>query len=277
VSTVDKPPDDTPDRSRPKDDAHAGSGMGRESLAEMSLIEHLTELRHRLFVSVAAILVGTIAAWFVSQQIYGVLLLPVTRALESNAATANEGGIAVLALTEAFIVYVKVAATAGLFLASPVVLTQMWLFIAPGLYRRERLYAVPVTFASVMCFLGGAAFGYSVLFPVMAEYFINMGASGNFRPMLSANALFGFLLRTLLGCAVIFEWPVVVFFLARMDILTAGTMVRGFRYAVLAIFVIAAVVTPSGDMATQTILAAPMLGLYGIGIVVAWVVQPRTK
>lgn len=261
----------------PLDESQETPKLGRESLAEMSLIEHLTELRHRLFISVVAIFVGSIIAWFASQQIYDLLVVPVTRVLEANAATADDARLAVLSLTEAFIVYLKVAAAAGLFLASPVVLTQMWLFIAPGLYRRERLYAFPVIIASVLFFLGGAAFGYLVLFPVMAEFFINMGVGGNMRPLLSVNALFGFLLRTLLGCAVVFEWPVVVFFLARMGIVTAGAMVRGFRYAVLGIFVIAAVVTPTPDMATQTILATPMLGLYAVGILVAWAVQPRRK
>jgi sec-independent protein translocase protein TatC len=261
----------------PLEEEQDSSGMGREALPEMSLIEHLDELRHRLFVSVGAMLVGTILCWFVSQQIYAALSLPVTRVLEAMAASPEEARLAVLSLTEAFIVYLKVAAAAGLFLASPVLLTQMWLFVAPGLYRRERMYAIPVIFASILFFLGGAAFGYFILFPVMANFFISMGVDADFRALLSANALFGFLLRTLIGCALVFEWPVVVFFLARMGILTAGMMLRGFRYAVLGIFVIAAVVTPTPDMATQTILATPMLGLYGLGILVAWVVQPRKK
>ena len=249
--------------------------FGREPLAEMTLIEHLTELRHRLFVSIGAFLVGTIACWFVSERIYQLLALPVTQVLQANAATAADARLAILTLTEAFVVYLKAAAVGGLFVASPVIIAQMWLFIAPGLYRRERMYALPVIVASVAFFLGGAAFGYLVLFPAMASFFINLGAE--FRPLLSVNALFGFLMRTLIGCALVFEWPVVVYFMARMGILTAGTMLRGFRYAVLIIFVIAAVVTPTPDMATQTILAGPMLGLYILGIAIAWAVQPRKK
>ncbi len=263
MSTIDTPLDESPDTE-----------AGNEALAEMSLIEHLTELRQRLFVSLGALLVGAIVCWFFSERIYDVLSLPVTRVLEANAQAPEDARLAVLSLTEAFIVYLKVAAMAGLFLASPVILTQMWLFIAPGLYRQERMYAVPVIFASVIFFLGGAAFGYFVLFPVMANFFLQLGAE--FRPLLSANALFGFLMRTLIGCALVFEWPIVVFFLARMGILTAGFMLRGFRYAVLIIFIIAAVVTPTPDMATQTILATPMLGLYALGIVIAWIVQPRS-
>ena len=265
MSTDDTPVDDTQEPPR----------RGREPLAEMSLMEHLGELRYRLFVSVGAIMIGAIICWFFSQRIYDIMVLPVTDVLEANALTADDGRLAVLSLTEAFVVYLKVAATAGLFLASPIFITQMWLFVAPGLYNRERLYALPVIVASVLFFLAGGAFGYFVLFPVMSTFFITLGA--DFEPVLSANALFGFLVRTLLGCALVFEWPVVVFFLARMGILTARTMLRSFRYAILIIFVVAAVVTPTPDMATQTILAAPMLGLYMLGILIAWVVQPRKK
>ena len=253
------------------------AGPGQESLTEMSLIDHLTELRYRMFVSVGAIMVAAIICWFLSEHIYNILVQPVTRVLEAYPDEIPDARLAILSLTEAFVVYLKIAATGGLFLASPILLAQMWLFIDPGLYRQERLYALPVILFSVIFFLAGGAFGYLVLFPVMAGFFINLGVSGNMLPLLSANALFGFLLRTLLGCAIVFEWPVVVFFLARMRILTARMMLRGFRYAVLIIFVVAAVVTPTPDMATQTILAAPMLGLYALGILIAWVVQPRKK
>ena len=123
----------------PIDEPQGTSGIGREPLSEMSLIEHLTELRYRLFVSVGSLFVGAILCWFVSQQIYDILSLPVTRVLEANARNPEDARLAVLSLTEAFVVYLKVAAMAGLFLASPILLTQMWLFIAPGLYSRERI------------------------------------------------------------------------------------------------------------------------------------------
>ncbi len=258
----------------PVDSSAEDAGLGRESLSEMSLLQHLTELRYRLFVAVGALLIGAIICWFVSERIFQLLSLPVTRVLEASP-TIEDPRLTILSLTEAFIVYLKVAATAGLFVSSPVLITQMWLFVAPGLYLKERYYAVPVIGASVLFFLGGAAFGYLILFPVMANFFITLGQ--DFVPLLSANALFGFLMRTLIGCALVFEWPVVVFFLARMGILTAGMMLRGFRYAILIIFIIAAVVTPTPDMATQTILATPMLGLYALGILIAWIVQPRRK
>lgn len=241
--------------------------VGRESLPQMSLLDHLEELRHRLLVCVGAILAGALVGWVFSSTLFELLTLPVTRLLPPGEE------LAYTALTEPFVLYLKVAAVAGVFLASPVIITQSWLFVAPGLYRQERRYALPVILSSVLFFLGGGAFGYLVLFPIMAEFFLTMGQ--DFRQVLTVGSMFSFLLRTLIGCALIFEWPVVVFFLSRLGILTAGAMWKGFRWAVLLIFIVAAVVTPTPDMATQTILAMPMLGLYLLGIGIAWLVQRR--
>ncbi len=246
-----------------------GPPVGRsEALPEMSLMEHLTELRHRLLVSVAAVVLAAIGSYFLSGPIYDWLTLPVVRLLPDDA-----DKLVYLSLTEPFILYMKVAALTGLFIASPVVLYQAWMFVAPGLYRNERRYVVPVVLASVLFFIAGGAFGYLVLFPVMAGFFLSMGA--DFRQMLTVGNLFSFLIRTLLGCALIFEWPVVVFFLSRLGIVSAGGMLRNFRYAILIIFIIAAIVTPTPDMATQTILAAPMLVLYLLGIGIAWIADRR--
>ena len=252
------------------DSAPEQDSVGRESLDEMSLLEHLTELRRRLFISVIAVFLGAILCWFVSDRLFDILSRPVSTVLPPE-----DGRLAILSLTEAFVVYLKVAFVAGLFLASPIFISQAWLFVAPGLYTKERRMASPVIVSSVIFFGIGGAFGYFVLFPVMANFFITIG--GDFRPVLSVNALFSFLMRTLIGCALVFEWPIVVFFLARLGLVTARAMLRGFRYAVLAIFIIAAVVTPTPDMATQTILAMPMLGLYVLGIFIAWAVQPRKR
>ena len=247
----------------------ASSGAGRaEALPEMSLLDHLTELRSRMLGSLATIALAAAGAWVWSAEIYRWLTAPVVRLLPADA-----DRLAFLSLTEPFILYMKVALLAGLFVASPVVLYQIWMFVAPGLYRHERRWAVPVVLASVVCFLGGGAFGYFVLFPIMANFFLSLGA--DFRQLLTVSNLFSFLVRTLIGCALIFEWPIVVFFLARLGIVSARGMLSGFRYAVVGIFIVAAVVTPTPDMATQTILAIPMLGLYMLGIGIAWLVQPR--
>lgn len=246
-------------------DSHETSA---DPLPEMSLLEHLTELRRRVVVSLVAFVVAMLACWAVSDRIFDILTAPVVRLLPADA-----DRLVFTSLTEPFVLYLKVAAVAGLFVASPVLIYQAWMFVAPGLYRRERSYAVPVVFASAACFLLGGLFGYKILFPIMAEFFLALGA--DFRQLLTVNNLFSFLLRTLLGCALIFEWPIVVFFLARLGLLTAGGMWRNFRYAILIIFIVAAVVTPTPDFATQTILAIPMLLLYVAGIGIAWAVRPR--
>lgn len=247
----------------------AGATAGRaDALPEMSLLEHLTELRYRLLVSLAAVAAAALVAWGFSDTLFRWLIDPVVELLPEG-----EERPVFLSLTEPFVLYMKVAAVTGLFAASPVVIYQGWMFVAPGLYRHEKRYALPVVFASVLCFLAGGAFGYLVLFPIMANFFLTLGAE--FRQLLTISNLFSFLVRTLLGCALIFEWPVVVFFLARLGILSARGMLQNFRYAILIIFVVAAIVTPTPDMATQTILAVPMLALYGVGIVIAWAVGPR--
>lgn len=244
------------------------SARGSEPLPEMSLLDHLGELRRRLVTAVVAFVVATIACWAFADRIFELLSRPVVEQLPPDA-----DRLAFLSLTEPFVLYLKVAAVAGLFVASPVIIYQAWMFVAPGLYRRERRHAFPVVLASVACFLLGGLFGYRVLFPIMASFFLGLGSE--FRQLLTVNNLFGFLVRTLIGCALIFEWPIVVLFMARLGILTAGSMWRNFRYAILIIFIVAAIVTPTPDMATQTILAVPMLLLYLAGIVIAWAVQPR--
>lgn len=257
----------TADTTSPGSSGSVAAGRA-DALPEMSLLEHLTELRYRLLVSVAAILVAAIVAWFFADALFRWLIRPVVELLPEG-----EDRPAFLSLTEPFILYMKVAGLAGLFAASPLVIYQAWMFVAPGLYRHEKRFALPVVLASVLCFLLGAAFGYMILFPIMANFFLTLGS--DFRQLLTISNLFSFLVRTLLGCALIFEWPIVVFFMARLGILSARGMWRNFRYAILVIFVIAAVVTPTPDMATQTILAMPMLLLYVVGIVIAWAVTPR--
>jgi len=205
-----------PSSTIPRDTPGAGRS---EALPEMSLLEHLTELRGRLIKSVAAVVIAAAACWGISDRIFHWLVEPVVRLLPAEA-----DRLVFLSLTEPFVLYMKVAGLAGLFIASPIVIYQLWMFVAPGLYRHERRYALPVVVASVLCFVAGGAFGYLVLFPIMANFFLSLGSE--FRQMLTVSNLFGFLIRTLLGCALIFEWPIVVFFLARLGILTAGAMWR---------------------------------------------------
>jgi sec-independent protein translocase protein TatC len=171
--------------------------------------------------------------------------------------------------TEAFMLYLRIALIAGLFIAAPLIFFQVWLFVAPALYSRERRYAIPFVVLSSIGFISGAAFSHYVAFPLMWRFF---GSFSNdlvsFMPRI--EDAFSLYMRMLLGMALVFQMPALVFFLARMGVVTARWMVRQFKYAVLVIVITAAVITPSSDIASQMIVAVPMLALYLLSIAIAW-------
>ena len=175
---------------------------------------------------------------------------------------------------EAFSLYISIALIAGAVVASPFIMLQVWLFIAPGLYSREKLMALPFVLFTTVGFIGGAAFNHYIAFPYLMKFFASFNTPDlAFMPKL--EDVFGLYSKMLLGMGLVFQMPAVVYFLARLRIVSAGFLVRHFKYAVLIIFIAAAVITPSGDMMTQTIFAAPMLGLYLLSIVIAWIVGPK--
>ena len=163
--------------------------------------------------------------------------------------------------TEAFMLYIRIALIAGLFISAPLIFWQVWLFVAPALYARERRYAVPFVLLSTIGFLSGAAFSHYVAFPLMWRFFASFSNDlVSFMPRI--EDAFSVYMRMLLGMAVVFQMPALVFFLARMGVVTARWMIRQFKYAVLVIVVVAAVITPSSDVASQLIVAGPMVVLY---------------
>ena len=171
--------------------------------------------------------------------------------------------------------WVGVAVT-GLLVAAPFVLYQVWLFVAPGLYSHEKRFAIPFVLASSVFFFTGAAFSHYVAFPVTWMFFINFSSAYvDFMPR--AGPAFSLYVKMLLGFGLIFQMPMLVFFLARFGIVTAGFLAKKTKYAILIIFVVAAVITPTADIPTQLIFAAPMMVLYGISIGVAWVFQKRKR
>jgi sec-independent protein translocase protein TatC len=177
---------------------------------------------------------------------------------------------------EAFFLYMKMALIVGIMIAMPVILWQAWLFIAPGLYQREKKLAIPFVVLASLGFVGGAAFSHYVLFPWMFRFF---GSFANdelsFLPKIAP--VFTLYMQMLLGMALVFQMPALVYPLARMGLVTARFLARQFKYAVLIIFIAAAVITPSGDPVTQTLLAAPMVGLYLISIGIAWMFGPKPR
>ena len=232
--------------------------------ARMSFLEHLDELRKRLIYSVVAVLLGCVVAFIFIQRIFEFVFQPLRAMLPNNGTfIATEG-------PEVFMLYLKVAALAGLFLALPFVLWQLWLFIAPGLYAHEKRFAIPFVFFSSILFFAGAYFSHRVAFPWTWRFFLSYESDFvHFMPKLGPT--FGLYVKMLLGFGAIFQMPMLVLFLARMGMVTAGFMIRNTKYAVLIIFILGAILSPGGDVVSQALMAGPMFVLYGVSIAVAWI------
>jgi sec-independent protein translocase protein TatC len=234
-----------------------------EEPGKMGFLDHLDELRRRLTVSVIALFVGFLAAFAFIDRIFGFIMRPLTAILPDG------GKLVFTEPTEAFMLYIKIAALAGLVLAAPVILWQLWLFIAPGLYAQEKKFAIPFVALSTICFVGGALFSHYVVFPVAWRFFASFSTDYMmFMPRIAP--VFSLYVRMLLAFGVIFQLPTLVFFLARMGVVTPGFLIHHFKYAVLIIFIIAAVLTPTPDPTGQVLMAGPMILLYGLSIGIAW-------
>ena len=235
---------------------------------KMSFLEHLDELRKRIVRSCLAIAFGVLATFAYIQPIFDFILAPTRRALPPGVKLIyTEPG-------EAFSLYITVALIAGVVVAAPFIMYQIWMFIAPGLYANEKRMAYPFVFFTTVGFVAGASFNHFIAFPFMMKFFASFNTTDlAFLPKL--DDVFGLYSKMLIGMGIVFQMPTVVFFLAKMKMITARFLMKNFKYAFLIIFVAAAVITPTGDMMTQTIFAAPMVGLYLLSIVIAWVVGPK--
>lgn len=242
---------------------------GKKTPDRMTFLEHLEDLRKRIFLSFIVIIAAVIPAWFFSKKIFEILAVPVTQFLPEGEM------LAFTSLTEPFMLYIKVSFLTAIFATSPFIFLQFWLFTAPGLYQKEKKYVIPFVFLTTFFFILGGLFGYLVVFPWACRFFIGMGA--DFQPVITVKQYFSLALRVLLGIALVFELPTLVFFLSRMGLITSRWMVKNFKYAVLAIFIIAAIITPTPDMITQSIIAGPMLALYGLSILIAFFSEKRRK
>lgn len=234
---------------------------GEEELPRMTLLEHLEELRRRILISIVAVVIAFLACWAYAPRIFHWLERPILQFLPEGEK------LAFTALADPFLLYIKVALLAGVFVASPVILWQVWLFIRPGLYRHERRMAAPFLVFTTLFFVAGGYFGYRVAFPMVVRFLLGVGQE--FRQVITIQSYFAMLSKILLGLGLVFELPILIFFLARLGLVTARGMLRVFRWAVLAVFVVAAVITPTPDIATQTVFAVPMLLLYLLGVIVA--------
>jgi sec-independent protein translocase protein TatC len=237
---------------------------------KMSFLEHLDELRRRLMYSVIAIVAGCLISFAFIDKLFAFIFLPLQRMLP------NGEHLIYTEPTEAFTLYLELALLSGIVIAAPVIMWQVWKFIAPGLYSNEKKFAVPFVLLSSGGFILGALFNHYILFRLMWVFLASFSNSYvMFLPKL--DPLFSMYVKMMLITGIVFQLPTVVFFLAKMGMITARFLWKNFKYAILIIFIVAAAITPSGDPFSQTVVALPMIGLYLISIVIAWMVKPARK
>lgn len=254
---------------------------------KMSFLEHLDELRKRLIWTVGSLIFGALVAWFfldtrtlgpftVSGSTYGPWSFGLIDFIIKPISVMTGTELIAIDPTEIFNLYVKFVIMGGLIIAAPLVMTQVWLFISPGLYKHEKKLAIPFVLLTSLCLVAGAGFGHFVAFPKIWGFLAELG-KGDFKFQPRIDTTFALYLRLILAFAVIFQMPTVVLLLSRLGIVTARFMLRHFKYAVLIIFILAAVITPDGNPINQVVMAGPMIGLYVFSIVLAAVFGKKRR
>lgn len=229
---------------------------------KMPLTEHLMELRKRLTNSLIALGLGFCVCYFFKDFIFDIITRPLTRVLPKHSYLIYTG------LTEAFFTYMKVAFFASLIMTSPYILYQIWKFISPGLLQKEKKYVVPFVVSSSFLFISGVLFGYFVALPPAFEFFVSFN-NQYLQAMLSFKDYLSLFVTFLLGFGLSFELPVFIFFLTKLGIVNAKMLSKQRRYAILVIFIVAAVLTPSPDALSQLLMAIPLMFLYEVSIFVS--------
>jgi sec-independent protein translocase protein TatC len=235
----------------------------------MTFLEHLDELRKRITHSVVGLLVGFIASFAFYERIRSFIYARLIVDIPGGKLIYTEP-------TEGFFLLMKMCALTGVLIASPYIMLQVWLFIAPGLYAKEKKFAIPFVLSSSLLFVAGAAFSHYVVFPAAWEFF---GSFSNefieFMPRI--DPVFGLYVRLVIALGLTFQMPVLIFVLSKLGIVSAGWLIKNFKYAVLAMVVLAAVITPDGNPITQVLVAGPMVVLYVLGIGAAWLFGKSKK
>ncbi len=237
--------------------------MPRKQPNEMTFLEHLEELRVRILWILGAAAVGTAGAFYFSPRLVALLLAP------------GAGKFQYIKPAEAFVVHLAVAFIAGLVVTSPFIFYQIWRFVAPGLLPKEKRYALPFVVATSACFAAGVVFGYYMLFPAMR--FFRSFETETLTADWTLGGYASLALRLMLATGLIFEAPVVIFFLARLRIVSPKLLTAKWKYVILFVFILAAALTPGPDVFTQSILAVPLLILYLASIGVAWLAYPKAE
>lgn len=233
----------------------------------MSFLDHLDELRRRVIYACLGIVAGVVVSFAFIPEIHAFLIAPAVAALPPGSQLIyTQPG-------EAFSLYIYISLISGAALAAPFIMYQVWLFIAPGLYANEKRFAIPFVLFSSFGFLSGAAFNHYIAFPFVMVFFASFNTPElTFMPRLAD--VFGLYSKMLIGLGLVFQMPAVMFFLAKMHVVTARFLIAKFRYALLLFVIVAAIITPTGDPVNLMIFAAPMVVLYGVSILIAWLVNP---
>ena len=219
---------------------------------------HLEELRKRLVICAIAVGIGFIISYVFAKQLFSYLVLPLTKVLP------DDSRLIFTNLPEMFIAYIKVALVAGIILAIPIIFYQLWMFLAPALFRKEKRYIIPFVLFSSILFAAGALFGYLVVFPYGFKFFVSF-ATEDIQALPSVKQYFSFAIRLLLAFGLVFEMPVVVLFLTKIGLITPDSMKKFRKFAILCSFILSAILTPP-DVATQLMMALPIIILYEISI-----------
>ena len=235
---------------------------------KMPLTSHLEELRKRLVRILIAVGIAFLGCFAFKEEIFRIVAQPLISVLPPGSHMVYTG------LPEAFFTYIKVSLYAGIFVASPVVLYQVWKFISPGLFPKEKKFVAPFVITSTMLFVGGVCFGYFLVLPSAYKFFLEF-TTDFLKPMLSMREYLTLTLKLLLAFGIIFEIPVFLFFMTKIGLVTPRKLARMRRYAIVACFIVAAIITPTPDAFTQCMMAIPMIILYEVGIIVSRLASRR--
>lgn len=246
--------------------------------AKQHLLEHVSELRNRLLWAVGALLIGTMISYHFAKDIYGFLVKPLADAMEASGGAGASQRMIYTDLTEAFFTYLKVSMFAGGFFTFPFLILQIWLFVSPGLFPKERKAVIPFLVASPTLFILGGALVYYIVLPLAWKFFLSFQSSGDetvLPIMLEAKVgdYLNLVMVLIFAFGICFQLPVVMAFLAKARVITAKTLVSKRRYAIVGIFVVAAILTPP-DVISQFSLAVPLLVLYEISILLVRYLNP---
>jgi len=244
--------------------------MDETTEEKLPLTAHLEELKKRLIRSLIGIGIGLFACYYYKEWLFKIITKPLMDVMPKNSF------MVFTSLPEAFFTYLKISFFASLFLTAPFTLYQIWKFISPGLYAREKKYVAPFVLTSSLLFIGGVVFGYYLALPPAFGFFMEF-SSDMLRPMFTMREYLSFALKLLLAFGVSFELPVFIFFMTKLGIVNSRMMSRQRRYAILIIFIAAAFLTPSPDAFTQIIMAVPLMILYELSIYVAKFAERKKK